>query len=241
MSGDLGQLGFLSPAGDQAAFTSWGAFAGMPLTGEPQPYVAHRGADGVWRTTPVVAQPDNGVKAVADATPTVLWQATVGSGFTSDLLLRDGAGAVTSLTPTSGNSPLFAAATGDLSTIFFQTTTNLLPGDDHTAAGRTRLYEWRAGTLSVVPDPSATTPSNGRGVQIGGGAPPVGCPGCAPRALSADGNRIVASSFTTGNKAQLYIRQDGEAPVPLTAAPSQDETLDGASADLSTIVFSTKQ
>src|SRR5690242_11002990 len=134
-TGDMVSLGLYSATGQAAAYTSWGIFAGMPQTGQPETYVAQRAASG-WQTFPVVTLGKDAVLlAIADDLPRVIWSSSTAidpldvNPGTADLYLRDETGTTTRLTSgpadDAGVTGDFAGASGDLSTIFFETTTKL--------------------------------------------------------------------------------------------------------------------
>jgi hypothetical protein len=244
--GELTTLGFVSPAGDHVGYTAFGTFAGAQQTGTAQAYAARRTADG-WVTDHVDAIGGGTVLAFADSGARAVWQ-TVASldaedilTFSNDLFLREGSGPITRLSygplRKIGVSANFAGASSDLSTILFESPVALAPPDDQRLSGvGFGLYAWRDGTLSniTVPDVNATK----RGVVVGGGAFRRG-----RNPVTADAQRMVLTSpaaTDANNRARLWIL-DGAGPArPLTGPPAADERYDAGSADLRTVVLSTK-
>lgn len=147
---------------------------------------------------------------------------------------------------THGGRLTLAGFSSDGSRMIFEDRDQLLPS---AAAGKSNLYEWHDGALSlagVLPDGS--TPPGGSfagsydwlGGQLGSG----GAAGSyyMQGAISADGSRVF---FTAGETGQLYVRENGTRTIQVSASKrgtpdpngAKPAAFVGASADGSLVFF----
>lgn len=160
--------------------------------------------------------------------------------------------------PTAGPEPFelrYAGASEDLSRVFFeandaltQATANA-PAASDGGAEQDNLYEWHAGALKLVNvDPGNATAEPGAAFPRTGHAQPALIPPeattIAASAISTDGSR----AFWQGADGQLYLRQDAERTVEVSASQRAIEdpahssaTFLAASADGTRALFSSSQ
>jgi hypothetical protein len=253
-------------------------FAATPFTSSPNGlvitlYRSARGASG-WSTTPIsqpLPVPGNGldIEYVSAFSPD-LSQAIIGSTFPYDQGDTDG------LTAASfdeylfgGGTPawlshgtiggdlqtmaIFAGASNDLSTMYFETPEKLLPGLPDLTSGQ-YVYERKGADLTLVNVDSGGTMLDSDGATVGNGHPsgfePTFDSGWARNAVSDDGTKVfleapnpASADPSTGHGTKLYLRDTAAGTTTLLSDGNgmHNASFAGASSDGSKVFFLTDE
>lgn len=242
-SGTSGEV-HVSPSGDVAAYSSFGAFANAPSGGWPSWYRAVRGATG-WSSsaltpafvasgTPpanrstVAALTDDLSKAIVSTNAPLTGNAPPGGVY--NLFLQDNATGSHSLVTDVGPppsllppAPFEVGASADLSHVFFASEADLTP--EATGYGL-KLYESFEGKTRLAGIGPA--PAN---EPFAGVFPPGAASG--DRMVSTDGSRV----YFTGPERTLYVREDGTTTHRVAPENSTKERFFTATPDGSTVLY----
>lgn len=213
-----------SPSGERLAYIVPADMPGAEGGYYPPMFLAVRGGEG-WSSTGMQAPFQSpGQSSVIgwseDLSETMdeVNELTLGSGWGA-YLRENASGSLRLVSATEGETIRPAGFSSDDSRLIFETRDRLLPD---AAAGKTNLYEWHSGALSlagVLPDGS--TPPGGSfagpydwaGNNVRGGGASYGY--YTQNTISSDGSRIF---FTAGETGQIYVRENGSRTVKVSAS-----------------------
>jgi hypothetical protein len=155
-------------------------------------------------------------------TASAMNEVTSGAGY--GMYLRnsaDGSVQLAAPSPSVSASIYLAGFDADDSRMIFETEAQLLPS---AAAGRNNLYEWHAGSVSLVGVlPDGSTPAGGSFAGPEGNRATTGF--YTEHTISSGGSRVF---FTAGETKQLYVREDGMRTVPVGVGQFMAATPDGS-------------
>jgi hypothetical protein len=252
---NFGQQNYVaSTDGSAVFFQSFGGFGDAKTSAVLNQYLSRRGSDG-WETKGL--SPAQKIKSLNGGNPLVPWltpdlryalveggqQGHLAPGDDPDVSNGYRYDTLTGTYVTVAATPFAAAGVGggtaDGSRIFFENTTPLTPEAEGAVTGR-GVYEWHEGQLKLVSILPNEEPAPDAFFQTSAGP--------LQNEVSADGSRVVFKAGDATGQLQLYLREDGERTLKVSASrggsTAESELFStvyvGAAADGSKIYFQTR-